>query len=630
MRVRRWPESHRPNAPRSDRLTIRFAAGVALIVVATLTVGLYLITAHHYQRQLDASRREAVRRGELVRVAIQYQMTEGQHASSPRPSNFTSRLLESFATQEELERVMVLNRKGEIRISSDPTKLGAHVAERLSNTLREERNGDLLRVVQPILNEPRCYACHDAAESVNGLVIVDVSTTAIRADIARDRRLMQLITGGLCLLLLTGIGLLVRSLILRRLHRLVVASRALAAGALDRRVEVEGNDALATVAIEFNAMADSMCDLVAEVSSHRTRLENVMNSVDDGMVVLDRSLRVRAFNQAFARRFPKEREGLVERTCHSIEGMPRDCAMNGCPAERCFSTGTLQRAVRTRVDSEGNERIEEVYLSPVHGGDGAVEQVVEVWRDITDRKSSEAKMAEFDRLASLGMLASGFSHEVNTPLGSMLVCIDSILGQLNGPVADEVRAEILEYGRVIRGEILRCKGITKQFLQLSRGEKIGADLVDVNRVVEAVLPIVHPTAKASGVTVLFEPCADAPTVMASGGALQQVLLNLLINAVQASPRGAVVRVKSRFDDHVILSVEDQGGGVAVRDRKRVFEPFFSTRPSGTGLGLFVSLGLARNWGGDVTVSGEEGRGAIFEVTFPPMRETDGRRESAAG
>ncbi len=627
-----------------DRLTIYFAGGAAIIVVATLTLGLSIIGARHYQTLLEGARGEALRRAELVRVALEQQMSE-QHLPPMRA--VTRRLVESFASQPELERVMVLDRTGRVKVSSDPSMIDVQLprdspscischalraSERANSMIVDYGDGAVMRAVQPIYNRPPCYQCHDPASRINGIVIVDVSTAGILREVARDRRRMMLVTSVLCLVLLAGIGLLVRNLVLRRLHRLMVATRALGAGDLERRVKVEGNDALSTVAVEFNEMADAVSRLLREVRTQERRLANVMDSVDDGLVVLDDAMRVRAFNVAFARRFRIEHGTMLGNPCQAIPGLPSGCNCgDGCPARRCFATGELQRALRTRVGVEGEERIEEVYVSPVLGEGGAVEQVVEVWRDITDRKSTEARVVEFDRLASLGMLASGFSHEVNTPLGSMLACIDAMLEQLDEAASSEVaRVELRGHAHVIRSEILRCKGITRQFLQLSRGEKIAPGLLDLNRVVEAVLPIVAPTARAAGVTLSFDSCPRA-RVLASDGAVQQVLLNLMINAVQVSSRGSSVAVSSRCGgEGVQLLVEDRGCGIPAKDRKRIFEPFFSTRPQGTGLGLFVSLGLARNWGGDIRVESEEGQGSTFYVNFPALEDCDGWSETASG
>jgi len=218
------------------------------------------------------------------------------------------------------------------------------------------------------------------------------------------------------------------------------------------------------------------------------------------------------------------------------------------------------------------------------------------------------------------MLASGFSHEVNTPLGTMLVHLDEARrvlasGTDPGPVPVGERLD------VIRGEILRCKDLTQQFLQLSRGQSIRRELLELPSVVRATLPLLEHVAANAGVRVRIVPDDSVPIAYANGGAVRQVVLNILLNAVQASPAGSEVRVTWQSNGAACIRIEDDGLGMSPEVREKVFEPFFSRQPSGTGLGLFVSLNLVRQWGGDIRVTSVPDQGSVFEVTFPPPEDT---------
>ena len=146
------------------------------------------------------------------------------------------------------------------------------------------------------------------------------------------------------------IGYTVRRLVLRRLIHFEGAARALAKGDLDRRVQVEGDDALTRVEEQFNTMADSVVGLLTEVRQQRASLERVMNSVDDGMVVLDRDRTVVAVNDAFNRRFPSDAPNLIGRHCCSNSSGKLGCCNDGtCPTLRCFTKGEVQRSRRVRL-----------------------------------------------------------------------------------------------------------------------------------------------------------------------------------------------------------------------------------------------------------------------------------------
>jgi two-component system sensor histidine kinase FlrB len=287
------------------------------------------------------------------------------------------------------------------------------------------------------------------------------------------------------------------------------------------------------------------------------------------------------------------------------------CEPESCAARRCFATGERQTAVLTRVDEAGTTRFEELHASPMRSGE-AVVGVVEVWRDITDRRAAEARLAGTHRMASLGMLASGFSHEMNTPLGTALTCVEGMLRTMDG--RDEAA---LETAQIAREQLLRCRGITQQFLRLSRGQAAATELVALEAVAASVARLVSPTAREKEVTVRAAG-EGTTTVRANEPELQQVLLNLVLNAVQACARGGRVdiEVDAGAAGGPTVRVRDDGCGIAAAQLERIFEPFYGLRPGGTGLGLFLARDMARAWGASIRASSAVGEGATFEVVFP--------------
>jgi signal transduction histidine kinase len=256
-----------------------------------------------------------------------------------------------------------------------------------------------------------------------------------------------------------------------------------------------------------------------------------------------------------------------------------------------------------------------VHASPIFSASGGVVQVVEVWRDISDRRAAEARLAESHRLASLGMLASGFSHELNTPLATVLTCVEGIARDARSEAGDEW-SRVGAHAALAREQVLRCRTLTQHFLRMSRGQSSALDIVDVAATLAAVARLIEPTAHAHGVAIDLPERLTSVHVRANDAELQQVLVNLILNAIQASPRGACVRVEVLTGESTRIRVVDHGPGIPPEHRSRIFEPFFSARTGGTGLGLFVSLEFARHWGGDITVSSGPGQGSVFEVAVP--------------
>jgi PAS domain S-box-containing protein len=611
------------------RTSVKLALGITLTIGCVLALGLFVLMRRHENQLLQIWRDSARDQSNLVRVALEHQMLENERS-------LIRKMVASLALMPDVSRIMILNHRGQVSFTSDPRFAGevfsqdSHACAPCHRTAAPQRENAIvlelyservLRSVEPIRNAPQCHGCHDPARRINGVLILDLSIGGMESRLRRDLFWMSAGTGAVAFLLLTGIGLIMRRMIFTRLARFATAARAFAQGDLDSRIEIRGNDRLSMLAREFNEMADSVARLVNDVQRHRQRLINVMNSVDDGMIVVDRDLKLIALNRSFATRFQRTREELVNRPYQELVAELTGDVENAPdpPARKCFSSRKLETATYYITSEEGRERVEEVYASPILDDAGDVEYVVEIWRDITERRREEARLAEFHRLASVGMLAAGFSHEMNTPLGTMLTYIDAIIHQLESapPLPNETTAELLQDARMIRAEILRCRSVTQRFLKFSRKQDLRLEFVDTRQAIEASVQLVAAMARAGGVTVDIAPEMPTATVFANEGALQQVLLNLLLNAIQVSPRGARVTVDTAIDDHAVrIRVTDQGPGIPEEDQRRIFEPFFSRRSEGTGLGLFLSRSMANIWRGDVVVHSRPGQGATFEILFP--------------
>jgi PAS domain S-box-containing protein len=609
-----------------EPLALRLFVFVSVLVLGALLPAGYLASRQYYQSSLDLKRSETYRQDKVIAIALEYQMLEDRR-------DLISEMIQGFSSDPKLKRLMLVDHTGEVKMTNDPefadrvftrdspTCRVCHdvpTSQRATSTVIEMDGGSVLRSVYPMRNQPACHECHDPEITINGVMITDTDVTDVKRHLQAQIRGMAALVGILSIVLLTGVTLVVRLVVLRRLDRIETTTRAMARGDFSRRVDVTGTDAVGRLGGEFNAMADSVTTLLSQLRRQRTQLENVMASVDDGLLVVDRTFTVVAMNKSLAERIGSPREDLLYRRCSDIWPSACDCsggtAGEQCPAKACFLSGTLHKSLRTRHSRDGTLRQEEVFASPILDAAGEVEQVVEVWRDITERKSREAKMAEFQRLVSLGMLASGFSHEMNTPLGTMLVHLDDVrrCAGDGSSLPEAVRSEL----DIIRSEILRCREITQQFLQLSRGQSVHRELLEIPAVLHATIPLIAHVARDAGVTIRIVESDSAPVAFANGGAVRQVLLNILLNAVQASRRGGEIRIGWRSNTSHWIRIEDDGVGMTPDVREKVFEPFFSGRPSGTGLGLFVSLNLVRQWGGDIVVTSEQDHGSTFEIALP--------------
>lgn len=621
----------RPKLPQMERLTARLAAGITLLVVIPLAVGLYLLARFEYEHTIAARRAAAELENRILEAALRHQMVR-------MDTRLMTEILQEVGRQPEVRRAMVLDHDGVIRLSSRDAEVGVRLSSdsptcmvchsripeaRPRWVLLKDADTDVLRSVLPIANRPECHRCHGAVKKLNGILILDVSLAPIQEQLQAGMSRVGTVTTVLTLVLLAGVGGLARHLILLRLTRLGRTARAIAGGAIGERADVAGDDVIADLAKDFNSMADATSALIGEVRDREQQMSGVLNSLDDGLIVLDREFRLVAANRSISRRLCSYPEALRGRHCRDAIGHLLPCRDDEtCPTARCLSTGTLQRAVYQVTASAGAEgRVQEVYASPVFNDDGSVSQVVEVWRDITERVREEERLAEIERLSSLGVLASGLSHEVNTPLATTLACSEGILDRLDGHAAEQIGPDTLgairESAGIIREQALRCRTITDQFLRFARGIPPSIEPLDLAQVVHGVISLAGPTAREAGIRLELQNGGPTPLVIANTEVVQHVVLNVLVNAIESfSEPGGTIVVRVLVGSDVRLQIRDNGCGIPPEVQRHLFEPFRTRKPRGTGLGLFLSRTFMRRFGGDVRlVESAVGHGSCVEIIF---------------
>ncbi|MFB3826720.1 MAG: cache domain-containing protein [Bryobacteraceae bacterium] len=223
------------------------------------------------------------------------------------------------------------------------------------------------------------------------------------------------------------------------------------------------------------------------------------------------------------------------------------------------------------------------------------------------------RVAESERLASVGKLAAGVAHEINNPLGAILSL--TALTLEDKPQGDPDRENLEE---VVR-QSQRCRNIVRGLLEFSRQSNPNPERVDLNRIVQDTLGLLSKQALFLNVNVEEECAPDLPPVMADRSQMQQVFMNILINAVQAMEEKGTVRIATRSAaGGVEVSISDTGCGIPPEKIGRVFDPFFTSksRGEGTGLGLSIAYGIVTKHGGDISVESEPGKGSTFTVRLP--------------
>jgi two-component system, NtrC family, sensor kinase len=240
--------------------------------------------------------------------------------------------------------------------------------------------------------------------------------------------------------------------------------------------------------------------------------------------------------------------------------------------------------------------------------------------DITERVELEVQLSQADKLSSIGLLAAGVAHEVNTPLA----VISSYAQMLAKQVQNEPqKSALLEK---ITRQTFRASEIVNNLLNFSRTSGTEFGSVDVNKIILDTLALLEHQFKTSRIQIEKELGAHVPPISGNAGRLQQVFLNLFLNAKDAMGTGGTLKIATSNGDAVSVMVADSGSGIAPEHIHRIYDPFFTTKtaregqPRGTGLGLSVTYGIIQEHAGKIRVESRAGEGTTFYLDFPLMRK----------
>ena len=238
-----------------------------------------------------------------------------------------------------------------------------------------------------------------------------------------------------------------------------------------------------------------------------------------------------------------------------------------------------------------------------------------IFDDVTDRDELERRLVQADKLSSIGLLAAGVAHEVNTPLAVISTYAQMLAKQVSG---DDQKAKLLDK---IAKQTFRASEIVNSLLNFSRTSPTDFADVDLNRVIRETASLVEHQFQKAGVTTDLALADYLPTVRGNSGKLQQVFLNLFINARDAMPEGGLLTVRTRAEaGFAVIEVSDTGQGIPPEYLARIYDPFFTTKgpKKGTGLGLSISYGIVHEHEGIIEVESVPGSGTRFRLEFPGL------------
>jgi PAS domain S-box-containing protein len=371
------------------------------------------------------------------------------------------------------------------------------------------------------------------------------------------------------------------------------------------------------IAIQNARLYQSLEQKISEYERLKEFNENIVESINVGILAVDLEERIESWN------------AQMEVFC----ALPRREAL-GKRLSEVFPPSFMQEFQRVKDDPgvhnlykfrleirEGETRTANIAVAPLVSRNFETVGRIILLDDITERTELEAQLSQAEKLSSIGLLAAGVAHEVNTPLAVISSYTQMLSKQLRG---DERLTPLLEK---ITTQTFRASEIVNNLLNFSRTSGAEFRETDVNAIIRETLTLLEHQFKTAQVNTSIELAPNLPPIMGNAGKLQQVFLNLFLNAKDAMSGGGTLRIATETNGHVAVSITDSGAGIAPEHLQRIYDPFFTTKSApkqgqrrGTGLGLAVTYGIIQEHAGKIHVESQLGAGTTFFLEFPMLRK----------
>jgi two-component system NtrC family sensor kinase len=386
----------------------------------------------------------------------------------------------------------------------------------------------------------------------------------------------------------------------------------------------EARDASANLTIEVERRT-------AEVLAQRRFIEAIIDSLPLSLYAIDRNYKIVAWNRnRELGELGIPRGSVLGKNIFSVLTRQKRELLES-EFRGVFASGEIHRIEHTTAGAHGELKHWLISKIPMWiDTGGAVSHVITIGEDVSERVEANRAVARAEKLAAIGRLAAGVVHEINNPLATISACAEALESRVNeGEFKDSAGlADLREYLGLIRGEAFRCKVITNGLLDFSRTRMTEFALVNLADVIASAARLLSHQQRGEQVKFQIDTPPELPLISGDAGQLQQAVIALATNAIDAMPEGGVLKIASRrHADQVLVEVSDTGVGIPRENVPKIFEPFFTTKEigKGTGLGLAVCYGILTEHGGRLDMQSTPGIGTTFTISLPVI-DSDGERQ----
>jgi two-component system, NtrC family, sensor kinase len=372
------------------------------------------------------------------------------------------------------------------------------------------------------------------------------------------------------------------------------------------------------VAIENSLLYQDQQERAAELKLLKEFNESIIESINVGLLAVDLEGRVTRLNSALEHILDLRRDAAVGRRVEDLFSEDFADTLKQVLGKDGWRLKEIRNIYKLHTATRGNRSLVlNIALAPLQDVQGQTGALV-VLEDVTARITLEEQLQQREKLSSIGLLAAGVAHEVNTPLTGVSSYTQMLLGMLN---ENDPKHALLQK---VRTQAERATNIVNNLLNFSRtGSATEFVEVDVARVLDDTLQLLEPQLRRSQIEIVRSYSKDAPEAYGNAGKLQQVFTNLILNARDAIPDGGriIVATETADDGSLVAEISDTGIGIAPENVAKIYDPFYTTKGvgQGTGLGLAVSYGIVQEHAGRITVDSTPGQGTTFRITLPTAR-----------
>jgi two-component system NtrC family sensor kinase len=379
-------------------------------------------------------------------------------------------------------------------------------------------------------------------------------------------------------------------------------------------------------ALENARLYRELREKAGEIDRLREFSDNIIESLNEGLAVLDLDDRVVRWNTSFERLYGVDRDRAVGRTLGELFEPTFVAALRAAREETSTGVALYRVPLTSRHAGDPRRLLVNVGTVPLRTPDGSTAGTLLMLEDITGRVQLEEQLQITEKMASIGLLAAGVAHEVNTPLTGISSYTQMLL---QGADPADPRTPLLEK---IERQTFRAAKIVNSLLNLARPTNTDRGPVDLNVVINDVLSLLDHQLKAGRIKVRKQLVSPPPVVRAIEYKLQQVFLNLFLNARDAMPSGGWLSITTSYEDGAAsVQISDTGLGIPAEHLSRIYDPFFTTKSigQGTGLGLSITYGIVREHEGTITCHSTVGQGTRFALSLPLAGSIQQRTGEAA-